>query len=587
MADVLEPTVLAALDTMGLDELLSELGEDLDGLGEDDFGEDDLGEDDLGEDELGEDELGEDELGEDDFGEDDFGEDDLGEDDLGEDELGEDELGEDDFGEDDLGEDELGEDDFGEDDLGEDELGEDELGEDDFGEDEDGDDFGEDEDGDLGEDGDELGEDDDLDESENDDELDDLESEFGLDDYASMGEDYVDFGGVDLESKTDKQLRAISKDPFRKKAVRAAALALLSRRAKKGKRKAASAASAPEMDEDTESESESSEESDEYGAEAYIDYGSEYIEDGMGVDDLLEFVEAYGDESLLADAYGASAGAFNPSVMVVYLTSNSTSDKNKHTRDQLIASIPYLPMKRLRQIASNAFRKEWVRGLMKAEINRRMARERAGQPVVVRRLPANKMISVTRSVPMARIQQFSTKYANPTKAVTAVVTRPGVRAPVGPSSTRPPIPATNAARRVQEAAAARKAAYDAAHPTRAARKAAGKPVLSKAVVAQREARRAAGLKVMPAAQRRAIEGRRGNLRGDDMLGELMGETDPTIGQALMSHPFQALLIGTALFGVGALVGKERIIDAGLAVGDAVTGKVHGAFRGARESRSRG
>ena len=90
---------------------------------------------------------------------------------------------------------------------------------------------------------------------------------------------------------------------------------------------------------------------------------------------------------------------------------------------------------------------------------------------------------------------------------------------------------------------------------------------------------------MPPAQRRAIEARRGNLRGDeDMLGALMGETDPTIGQAVMSHPFQALLIGTALFGVGALVGKERIVDAGLAIGDAVTGTAHGAIRGARERR---
>ena len=504
-----------------------------------------------------------------------------------------------------------------------------------MGEDGDLDGLGEDfdemgEDGDLdglGEDFDALGEDDDLDESENDDELDDLESEFGLDDYASMGEDYVDFGaddmgasfgGVDLESKTDKQLRAISKDPFRKKAVRAAALALLSRRAKKSKAKSAATS---EMEEDTESDSsDSSEESEEMGAvvrhhrrvvhhrrnasgmptglmgetigEDYIDYGSEYVEDGMGVDDLLEFVEAYGDGALLADAYGvstaaASAAVFGPVGLVAFLIGKSVDKQAKYTRDQLIASIPYLPMKRLRQIASNPVRKEWVRGLMKAEINRRLARERAGQPVVVRRLPANKMIPVTRSVPMARIQQFSQKYATPTKAVTSVVKRPGVRAPVGPSSTRPPIPATNAARRAQEAAAARKAAYDAAHPTRAARQAAGKPVLSKAVVAQREARRAAGLKVMPAAQRRAIEARRGNLRGDDMLGELMGDTNPTIGQAVMSHPFQALLIGTALFGVGALVGKERIIDAGLAVGDAVTGTAHGAIRGARQSRSRG
>jgi hypothetical protein len=74
-------------------------------------------------------------------------------------------------------------------------------------------------------------------------------------------------------------------------------------------------------------------------------------------------------------------------------------------------------------------------------------------------------------------------------------------------------------------------------------------------------------------------------RNTDMMGALMGETDPTLGQAFMAHPFQSLLIGTAIFGVGALVGKERIIDAGLAVGDAVSGATHRSIRGARERRA--
>jgi hypothetical protein len=97
-----------------------------------------------------------------------------------------------------------------------------------------------------------------------------------------------------------------------------------------------------------------------------------------------------------------------------------------------------------------------------------------------------------------------------------------------------------------------------------------------------------------------IAARRGG-RNEDLLGALtddsedshrgtrnldqMGAADPTLGQAFMAHPFQALLIGTALFGVGALVGKERIIDAGLAVGDAVSGATHRTIRGARERRA--
>ena len=90
---------------------------------------------------------------------------------------------------------------------------------------------------------------------------------------------------------------------------------------------------------------------------------------------------------------------------------------------------------------------------------------------------------------------------------------------------------------------------------------------------------------MPAAQRRAIEGRRGNLRGDDML-DVLGEelAVPTLSQGLMSHPFKAILIGTAIFGVGALVGKDRILDAGLAIGDMVAGTTHGVIKDARTRR---
>ena len=108
-------------------------------------------------------------------------------------------------------------------------------------------------------------------------------------------------------------------------------------------------------------------------------------------------------------------------------------------------------------------------------------------------------------------------------------------------------------------------------------------------VKQRQARKAAGLKVVSAAQRRAGMAKRGMLRGDegsDMLGALMGdEVKPTIGQAVIAHPFQTLLIGTALFGIGAMVGIDRVIDAGLAVGHTVSDASSSVFGQARKRRA--
>ena len=257
---------------------------------------------------------------------------------------------------------------------------------------------------------------------------------------------------------------------------------------------------------------------------------------------------------------------------------------SKTPRDKLIASIPFLPTERVRRIASDAARTKEVRDLMMAEITRRNARARSGKPVVIRALPRGGIIPAIKSVSDERVKSFIRKYKTPTKAITSVVNRPPARAPARPS---PVIPTTNAARRAQEAAAARKAAYDAAHPIRTSRQARGLPVLSKAVIAQREARRAAGLKVLSASQRREFEARRGNLRGEeDMLGALMGETDPTIGQAVMSHPFQALLIGTALFeempydrSAQPPGSRREVVDRGL--------QLNGGRRGEEDGRHQG
>jgi hypothetical protein len=68
----------------------------------------------------------------------------------------------------------------------------------------------------------------------------------------------------------------------------------------------------------------------------------------------------------------------------------------------------------------------------------------------------------------------------------------------------------------------------------------------------------------------------------DSLGEDLAA--PTLGQGLTAHPFQALAVGTVLFGIGALVGKDRIVDAGLAIGDTVGGAVHGTIKSARTRR---
>ena len=550
---------------------------------------------------------------------------------------------------------------------------------------------------------------------------------------AAMGED--DFGRAmsedDLEGLSDKKLKAVASNLFRKKALRQAARAEITRRAL-AKRARELVESNEKMDERDasqrairsasrrgQSRSQDDGDSEDFG----IDYlgldGLDVHEDNSdldsdddldesintameealteedfdtlgadGIDDHLEFIESFGATS--ATVQGAVVDANR---LIAFLKSSTAS--GKYTKNHLVAAMPYMKTRDLQRIAKNVFRKKWVRAFADAEVKRRVARKRAGQPVTLMTIPATGMIAPTAFVSMDRINTFAQKYSSPTRAMQAVVARPtpapvqtaqvstGVpatnadrraaaqatqaraakfvqvqtavrnqagpsimRPPVGPSSTRPLIPATNAARRAQEAAA-RKATYDAAHPTRAARQAAGLPVLSKKVVAQRKARRAAGLKVMPAAQRRAIEGRRGNLRGDDMfdvLGEEMGATRaarqaaglpvlskavvaqraarraaglkvmpaaqrraiegrrgnlrgddmldvlgeelavPTLSQGLMSHPFKAILIGTAIFGVGALVGKDRILDAGLAIGDMVAGTTHGVIKDARTRR---
>jgi hypothetical protein len=328
--------------------------------------------------------------------------------------------------------------------------------------------------------------------------------------------------------------------------------------------------------------------------------GLEYIEDGMGVDDYLEFVETFGGEPE-ADSYGVVP--FLLAGLVGYLTGKAIDKKVKYDRHQLVAAMPYLKASRLRAIKANPFRKPWVRNLAAAELRRRAARKAAGRPISILPVPAGGRITVTRQIPLARIQAFTQKYSTDQKASSATVRRDSASAP---SAVTAQAADTNAARRARERAQAAQAAKAAMAKQRAdARRA----QMVKAQIARRRemiqrARAegkpapavrpplAPGRPPFPGAPQRVpppraalIAARRGG-RNEDLLGDLMGaEGDPTIGQALMAHPFQALLIGTALFGVGALVGKERIIDAGLSVGDAVSGATHRTIRGARERRA--
>ena len=374
-------------------------------------------------------------------------------------------------------------------------------------------------------------------------------------------------------------LRAVADDIFRRKEVRLAARREIERRARVYRRRRGkvgpSVPSMPSMPYEEASEfDEGVEEESDFGFDPseYVSYGADSVEDGLGVDDFLEFVETYGvDENALV-----AAAAFSLPGVLAYYTGKAIDKQVKYDRRHLITAMPHMKASQLRAVASDPLRLGWVRDLAMAEIARRVARKQAGRPVAVRPLPPGGTFRAVRNVPATRVTAFIRKYKTPTKAIQAVVNRPA-----GPRVVRPAaIPATNAERRAIEH-----------HATvREARKQAGLAVLPKWAVKQREARREAGLKVVPAAQRRAAMAKRGLLKGDemgqaDMLGALMGATTPTLGEAAMSHPWQALLVGTALFGVGALVGKERILDAGLSIGEAVSGKTHGAIRGYRQSRS--
>ena len=344
------------------------------------------------------------------------------------------------------------------------------------------------------------------------------------------------------------------------------------------------------MEEEPEADMEDGEDDMAFGME-----GFEYVEDGMGIDDYVEFVEMNEGEPM-PDALGAVPFAL--AGLLGFLLGKGAAKGAKYTRDQLVAAMPYLKSSKLRSIKKNPFRKLWVRNLAAAELRRRMARKAAGQPVRILPVPPNGRIVVTRSVPMSRIALFTKKYSSDTSARQVVTRRaPVVRARPMPRPPRAAVPATNAQRRLQEAAAQRAAAARQAAAQRTQAAAAKRAAEMRTQARQRQLAQAQIARMRPAAPaftrpsparlpgpRAALMARGG--KNEDVLGDLMGaEGDPTIGQSIMAHPFQALLIGTALFGVGALVGKERIIDAGLAVGDSLTGAAHRSVRGARERRA--
>ena len=600
-------------DDLGEDD--DDLGEDDDDLGEDD---DDLGEDD---DDLGEDD---DDLGEDD---DDLGEDD---DDLGEDD---DDLGEDD---DDLGEDDddLGEDD---DDLGEDD---DDLGEDDDDLGEDDDDLGEDDD-DLGEDDDDLGEDDD-DLGEDDDDLGEDDDDLGEDIDDMLAADEV--GGLDdrierIQAKIRNTTSPRKRLRLKKRLARLKGRQLKRRLKMKAKIERGGGAGDGEYGLDAEY----LDMGNTFGLDAeYLDVGETYgLEDESlgGVEGYLDMIEQYGEDVESEDAMGIVPLVFPLVGLTGYLLGKGAEKagaKIRYNRHQLVASLPYLKYKQLRRIARNPFRKRWVRSLALAEMRRRRIRRMAGRPVIIRMIPAGGMVTVTRQVPMARIVQFSTRYPKgiigrrrPTLRPRGMQIRPrnvvyttpaqqaampqftnadrraaerGLPRPVLPVAPRirsapvkmpvRPAPRPKLPKVPRKAPSVLAIEAELARSLRAARNNAAKISAYSTALSKLYAERAR----TPQAERRFLEmditrfeAALSRLRGSrnvDLLTALGADgAKPTLGDAMLANPFTTLLVGAAVFGVGALVGKERIVDATLSVTEKVTGAAHGAVTSARTRRS--
>ena len=381
-----------------------------------------------------------------------------------------------------------------------------------------------------------------------------------------------------------------------------------------------------------------------YGLDAeYLDVGETYgleEDDSLGVEGYLDMIEQYGEDVESEDAMGIVPLVFPLVGLTGYLVgkgAEKAAAKIRYNRHQLVAAMPYLRYKQLRRIAKNPFRKRWVRDLALAEMRRRRIRRLAGRPVIIRTVPAGGMITVTRQVPMTRIVQFTTRYPKgiivrrrPTLRPRGMQIRPrnvvyttpaqqaampqftnadrraaerGLPRPVLPVAPRirsapvkmpvrpAPRPKVSLPKVPRKAPSVRAIEAELARALRAAKNNAGKISAYSMALSKLYAERAR----TPQAERRFLEAditrfesALSRLRGSrnvDLLAALGADAPkPTLGDAMLANPFTTLLVGAAVFGVGALVGKERIVDATLSVTEKVTGAAHGAVTSARRRR---
>ena len=364
------------------------------------------------------------------------------------------------------------------------------------------------------------------------------------------------------------------------------------------------------------------------------------FEDSLGVEGYLDMIEQYGEDVESDESMGVVPLVFPLVGLTGYLLGKGAEKagaKIRYNRHQLVASLPYLKYKQLRRIAKNPFRKRWVRDLALAEMRRRRIRRMAGRPVVIRMIPAGGMVTVTRQVPMARIVQFSTRYPKgiirrrglqirprgmQIRPRNVVYTTPAQQAampqftnadrraaerglprpvlPVAPRIRSAPVkmpvrpaprPKVSLPKVPRKAPSVRAIEAELARALRAAKNNAAKISAYSTALSKLYAERAR----TPQAERRFLEmditrfeAALSRLRGSrnvDLLTALGAEgTKPTLGDAMLANPFTTLLVGAAVFGVGALVGKERIVDATLSVTEKVTGAAHGAVTSARRRR---
>ena len=369
---------------------------------------------------------------------------------------------------------------------------------------------------------------------------------------------------------------------------------------------------------------------DTYGASMALKEIADTDEDEVGgVEGYLDMIEQYGEDVESEDAMGIVPLIFPLVGLTGYLVgkgAEKAAAKIRYNRHQLVAAMPYLKYRQLRRIARNPFRKRWVRDLALAEMRRRRIRRMQGRPVIIRTVPAGGMITVTRQVPMARIVQFTTRYPkgiirrrNVIRPRNVVYTTPAQQAampqftnadrraverglprpvlPVAPRIRSAPVtmpvrpaprPKVTLPKVPRKAPSVRAIEAELARALRAARNNAAKISAYSTALSKLYAERAR----TPEATRRFLEAdisryeaSLSRLRGSrnvDLLAALGADAaKPTLGDAMLSNPFTTLLLGAAVFGVGALVGKERVIDATLSVTEKITGAAHGAVTSAR------